>query len=83
MSALYTRTAETESHTSCALGHLFANNRDWAAEMIRHDPSFFRRLSNEQTADYFWIGCSDSRVPPSQIVGLPPGGVRQRHHECS
>jgi carbonic anhydrase len=75
MSALYSRTAETESHTSCALSHLFANNRDWAAEMIRHDPSFFRRLSNQQTPDYFWIGCSDSRVPPSQIVGLLPGEI--------
>jgi hypothetical protein len=48
MSALYTRTAETESHTSRALSHPFANNQDWAAEMIRHDPSFFRRLSNQQ-----------------------------------
>src|SRR5262252_928155 len=55
------------------LSHLFANNRAWAAEMTRQDPEFFRRLSRQQTPRYLWIGCSDSRVPANQIVGLLPG----------
>lgn len=56
-----------------ALTHLFTNNRAWAAEMIRQDPDFFARLSGQQAPLYLWIGCSDSRVPANQIVGLPPG----------
>ena len=56
-----------------ALDHLFANNRTWAAEMSREDPDFFTRLSRQQAPDYLWIGCSDSRVPANQIVGLLPG----------
>lgn len=56
-----------------ALNHLFANNRAWAAEMIRHEPDFFERLSHQQAPRYLWIGCSDSRVPANQIVGLLPG----------
>ncbi len=55
------------------LSHLFANNRAWAAEMTRQDPDFFRRLSRQQAPQYLWIGCSDSRVPANQIVGLLPG----------
>ena len=58
-----------------ALNHLFANNRSWAADMIRHDPEFFGRLSHLQTPQYLWIGCSDSRVPANQIVGLLPGAM--------
>src|SRR5215208_3442722 len=55
------------------LSHLFANNRAWAAEMTRQDPDFFRRLARQQAPQYLWIGCSDSRVPANQIVGLLPG----------
>jgi carbonic anhydrase len=55
------------------LNHLIANNRAWAAEMTRQDGDFFRRLSAQQAPQYLWIGCSDSRVPANQIVGLPPG----------
>jgi carbonic anhydrase len=55
------------------LSHLFNNNREWAAEMTRQDPEFFSRLAGQQGPDYLWIGCSDSRVPANQIVGLPPG----------
>ena len=55
------------------LSHLFANNRNWAAEVTRQDPDFFRRLSEQQAPEYLWIGCSDSRVPANQIVGLLPG----------
>ena len=55
------------------LSNLFKNNREWAAEMTRQDPEFFTRLSLQQAPRYLWIGCSDSRVPANQIVGLPPG----------
>jgi carbonic anhydrase len=55
------------------LAHLFENNRAWAAKMTRADPEFFQRLANQQAPRYLWIGCSDSRVPANQIVGLLPG----------
>jgi len=55
------------------LDHLFRNNRTWAAEITRQDPEFFSRLAGQQEPQYLWIGCSDSRVPANQIVGLPPG----------
>ncbi|HHB13134.1 MAG TPA: carbonate dehydratase [Chromatiales bacterium] len=52
---------------------LFENNRRWAREMTRDDPDFFRRLAAQQSPRYLWIGCSDSRVPANEIVGLAPG----------
>jgi carbonic anhydrase len=55
------------------LSDLFKKNQTWAAEVIRHDPEFFERLSRQQAPHYLWIGCSDSRVPANQIVGLLPG----------
>lgn len=55
------------------LPHLFANNRAWSAEMTESDPGFFQRLASQQAPQYLWIGCSDSRVPANQIVGLLPG----------
>jgi carbonic anhydrase len=55
------------------LDHLIANNREWAAARTRQDPDFFLRLSRQQAPEYLWIGCSDSRVPANEIVGLPPG----------
>ena len=55
-----------------SLKQLFDNNRAWAAEMTRQDPDFFRRLSTQQSPHYLWIGCSDSRVPANQVVGLVP-----------
>ncbi len=55
------------------LDQLLANNRAWAAETTRRDPDFFRRLSQQQAPEHLWIGCSDSRVPATQIVDLPPG----------
>jgi carbonic anhydrase len=55
------------------LSELFANNRAWAAEMARREPDFFTRLARQQAPQYLWIGCSDSRVPANQIVGLLPG----------
>ena len=58
-----------------SLDHLFENNRAWAAGMTRQDPDFFRRLSAQQSPHYLWIGCSDSRVPANQIVGLMAGDM--------
>jgi len=55
------------------LPELFANNRAWAAEMTRLDPEFFSRLAHQQAPEFLWIGCSDSRVPANQIVGLRSG----------
>ena len=55
------------------LPQLFDNNRRWAHEMTSGDPGFFRSLAAQQEPHYLWIGCSDSRVPANEIVGLPPG----------
>jgi carbonic anhydrase len=55
------------------LDHLKASNRAWASRMVAVDPGFFQRLVNQQTPEYLWIGCSDSRVPANQIVGVDPG----------
>jgi carbonic anhydrase len=55
------------------LKHLFDNNRRWAARQKQYDPDFFNRLAQQQTPEYLWIGCSDSRVPANEIVGLLPG----------
>jgi carbonic anhydrase len=55
------------------LDHLKANNRAWAQRMLLADPGFFKRLEGQQTPEYLWIGCSDSRVPANEIVGLDPG----------
>jgi carbonic anhydrase len=57
------------------LPELFANNRRWAETQRAHDPDFFKRLSHQQSPRYLWIGCSDSRVPANEIIGLPPGEV--------
>jgi carbonic anhydrase len=57
------------------LPRLFANNRDWSKSMTDRDPQFFTRLASIQKPDYLWIGCSDSRVPANQIIGLMPGEV--------
>ena len=55
------------------LTQLFENNRRWAAHILRQDPEFFKKLSRQQSPAYLWIGCSDSRVPANDIVGLLPG----------
>jgi carbonic anhydrase len=56
-----------------ALDHLKANNLAWSQAKRRVDPQFFSRLAAQQSPDYLWIGCSDSRVPANDIVGLDPG----------
>jgi carbonic anhydrase len=55
------------------LNPLFQNNKDWAASIREQDPEFFSKLSQQQSPRYLWIGCSDSRVPANEIVGLLPG----------
>jgi carbonic anhydrase len=57
------------------LKHLFDNNRAWVAKMTDDDPHFFEKLSQQQSPQYLWVGCSDSRVPANEIIGLPPGEV--------
>src|SRR3954467_1240207 len=52
---------------------LKANNRAWAARKVAADADFFKRLEGQQAPQYLWIGCSDSRVPANEIVGLDPG----------
>jgi carbonic anhydrase len=52
---------------------LLENNVAWAERMVTEDPEFFRNLLGQQAPRYLWIGCSDSRVPANEIVGLPPG----------
>ncbi|MFT3757168.1 MAG: carbonate dehydratase [Pseudoxanthomonas sp.] len=57
------------------LDELLRSNREWAEQVCRDDPDFFHRLSRQQSPKYMWIGCSDSRVPANQILGLDPGEV--------
>ena len=56
-----------------SLSRLFENNRAWSDRIRKHDPSFFKELSQQQSPEYLWIGCADSRVPANEIVGLLPG----------
>src|SRR5215469_5387410 len=55
------------------LSQLFVNNRKWSQQMTVDDPKFFETLSKQQSPEYLWIGCADSRVPANEIVGLLPG----------
>jgi len=55
------------------LDECFAANRVWAANAVAQDPQFFERLEALQTPDLLWIGCSDSRLPPNEIIGRKPG----------
>ena len=55
------------------LSDVFERNRAWAAERLAGDPEFFSRLAHIQRPELLWIGCSDSRVPANDIVGLAPG----------
>ena len=57
------------------LAELFERNRAWSAAITADDPEFFADLADQQSPEYLWIGCSDSRVPANQIVGLAPGEV--------
>lgn len=57
------------------LAQLFVNNQAWVERKLAEDPQYFSRLADQQTPEYLWIGCSDSRVPATQIVDLPPGDI--------
>ena len=57
------------------LHDLFDNNRAWAQRMSLERPGFFEKLAKQQSPKYLWIGCSDSRVPANEIIGLDPGEV--------
>lgn len=58
-----------------SLKHLFEQNRNWAAAITERDPEFFQKLSRQQSPELLWIGCSDSRVPANEIIGVLPGEV--------
>ncbi len=55
--------------------HLFDNNKQWADKITKEDPDFFKGLSEQQSPKYLWIGCSDSRVPANELLGMQPGEV--------
>ena len=57
------------------LDRLIASNKEWSEKITQENPDFFANLSKQQNPEYLWIGCSDSRVPANQIVGLMPGEV--------
>src|SRR5438093_12679990 len=65
--------ATFEASVTRTLSDLFENNREWARRITATDPSFFQALSSQQSPKYLWIGCSDSRVPANEIVGLLTG----------
>jgi len=58
-----------------SIQHLFENNQQWADQIKQEDPDFFRQLSEQQHPEYLWIGCSDSRVPANELLGMQPGEV--------
>ncbi|WP_286262626.1 carbonate dehydratase [Thalassotalea atypica] len=55
--------------------NLFKNNQNWADKVKENDPEFFQNLSEQQSPEYLWIGCSDSRVPANQLLGMDPGEI--------
>ncbi len=57
------------------LNDVLAQNKEWARGVRESDPEFFNRLQHQQSPDLLWIGCSDSRVPANQIVGVLPGSI--------
>lgn len=59
--------------TGLTAADLFQRNREWAGSMVKEDPDFFNDLASQQAPEYLWIGCSDSRVPANELVGMAPG----------
>ena len=57
------------------LQKLFENNRAWAERKKKEDPEVFKRLSEKQSPKFLWIGCSDSRIPANEVLGLEPGEI--------
>jgi carbonic anhydrase len=64
---------DTTKSTGLKAEDLFARNRAWAASMIAENPDFFKSLASQQSPEYLWIGCSDSRVPANELLGMAPG----------
>jgi carbonic anhydrase len=62
-------------NTNSPLAHLLSNNKAWAESEVARDPDFFNRLAQQASPEYLWIGCSDSRVPANELLGLAPGDV--------
>ncbi|ASP48864.1 carbonate dehydratase [Cognaticolwellia beringensis] len=58
-----------------SIQHLFEKNQQWADDVKKENPDFFKNLSDQQNPDYLWIGCSDSRVPANELLGMQPGEV--------
>lgn len=58
-----------------SIEHLFVNNANWAEKVKKQSPFFFKNLSDQQTPEYLWIGCSDSRVPANDLLGMSAGEV--------
>jgi len=58
-----------------SVSHLFERNRTWSEELSRRNPDFFPQLAAQHAPEYLWIGCSDSRVPANEIIGLAPGEI--------
>jgi carbonic anhydrase len=74
----HNRTEKQMAHDqdkSKALEHLFKQNQEWAASITAKDPQFFSKLAAQQSPEYLWIGCSDSRVPANELLGVLPGQV--------
>ena len=65
----------TDQTSNNDLAHLLENNRQWASAIMDKNPEFFKKLSAQQAPEYLWIGCSDSRVPANELLGLLPGDV--------
>jgi len=57
------------------LENLLKKNAEWAVKINQEDPTFFSKLASQQSPDYLWIGCSDSRVPANQLLGMMPGDI--------
>jgi carbonic anhydrase len=66
---------ESLKNSTSPLRGLLENNRRWAESEVERDPEFFSRLANQAAPEYLWIGCSDSRVPANELLGLLPGDV--------
>ncbi len=61
------------NHGIKSIADLFERNREWADGMTRVNPEFFKSLAAQQSPEYLWIGCSDSRVPANELIGMAPG----------
>jgi len=64
-----------DTHNADELEHLLRKNREWARGVAEQEPDFFTKLEAQQAPRFLWIGCSDSRVPANQILGLLPGEI--------